>query len=105
MNDRIHADVRDFYRSMTPEDRLLLDLRNELYDGSWEEMEQDLEDRLAGRPYVFRLINRIGDDLQRIRRLSHFETTHKLDLVELARRIESEDHGTQEAGSTPASTA
>lgn len=32
---------------------MLLTLRQELYDGSWEAMLQDLQDRLEGRPHVF----------------------------------------------------
>lgn len=77
-----------FYRSLSPEDILLLDLRDELYDGSWDEMAQDLEDRRAGRPYVFRLINQIEDDLLRIRRLGSFEKSHQINLREVARAVE-----------------
>lgn len=55
--------------SLLPEDRMLILLRDELYEGRWDLLQQDLQDRLAGRPFVFKLVNRIQDDLRRIDRL------------------------------------
>lgn len=54
---------------LTPEDRMLVVLRDELYEGRWDLMKRDLEDRLEGRPYIFKLVHRIQDDLRRIERL------------------------------------
>lgn len=64
----------------TREERMLVVLKRELYDGSWEEMEIDLRARLAGRPYIFKLAHRINDDLERIARLRVFERDHGVDL-------------------------
>ncbi len=58
---------------LSPEEKQLLLLRNELYDGSWEEMETDLRNRLEEKPYIFRLSNRIEADLARIARLRAYE--------------------------------
>ena len=64
---------------LSPEEKHLLLLRNELYDGSWEELETDLRNRLEGKPYIFRLFNRIEDDLARIARLRAYEDRYGVD--------------------------
>ena len=68
-NDSIH---KKFCRNLAPEERMLITLRDELYDGSWENMKDDLNGRLDGRPYIFKLVNRIRDDLNRMKRLREF---------------------------------
>ena len=72
--------VRQFVSNMTPEEKMLMTLRDELYGGQWDEMQTDLEERLAGRPYVFKLASRIEDDLARIRRMKAIEDENKVDL-------------------------
>ncbi len=62
------------------EEWMLVRLRDQLYEGSWAEMRQDLEDRLNGKPYIFKLVNRIQDDLRRIARLEDLETTRRMNL-------------------------
>ena len=57
-------------------------LKGELYEGNWDEMIADLKARLAGGPYIFKLANRIEDDLDRIERLRGFEKQHSVDLSE-----------------------
>lgn len=59
---------------------MLVVLKAELYEGSWDEMEADLRSRLAGQPYIFKLANRITDDLERIARLREFERAGGMDL-------------------------
>ena len=61
---------------------MLVVLRHELYEGSWDEMDKDLRARLEGRPYIFKLANRIADDLERIQRLREFEQSHDIDLTD-----------------------
>ncbi|MCD6303335.1 MAG: hypothetical protein J7M21_00040 [Planctomycetes bacterium] len=72
--------VEQFVRQLSPEERLLVVLKAELYEGSWDEMEADLRARLEGRPYIFKLAHRISDDLERIRRLRAFEESCGVDL-------------------------
>jgi len=72
--------VEEFVTSLTPEERLLVRLKAELYEGSWDELVADLEARLQGRPYILKLATRIEDDLARIRRLRAFEQKHGIRL-------------------------
>ena len=74
--------VRRFVESMTNEERMLVVLRHELYEGSWDEMEKDLRARLEGRPYIFKLAHRIADDLERIQRLREFERSCGVNLTD-----------------------
>lgn len=76
---------RRFLRSLQPEERLLLTLRDELYGGKWENLKRDLKDRLEGRPYVFKLAGRIKDDLARIEKLEGYEKRHKINLSEIGK--------------------
>lgn len=68
---------------LSSEERILLILRDELYDGSWEEMRADLVGRRDGKPFIFQLASRIDEDLERIARLARYENEHDLDLGEL----------------------
>jgi len=61
---------------------MLVVLKRELYEGSWDEMVADLQARLEGRPYIFKLAHRIADDLERITHLREFERQEGVDLGE-----------------------
>lgn len=74
----------NFYESLSEEETMLLTLRDELYGGGWEKMEQDLRDRLQGRPYIFKLVNRIEEDLHRIEKLKGYEGDHGINLADYA---------------------
>ena len=67
---------------LTPEDKILVIIRDELYDGKWNAMLEDLEARLAGRPYVIKLASRIEDDIARITRLKELEETESINLTD-----------------------
>jgi hypothetical protein len=67
--------------TLTPEEWLLVRLRDELYDGQWEEMQTDLEGRLNGQPYIFKLVNRIQDDLKRMHRLRSLEAELRVNFA------------------------
>jgi len=75
----------DFVERLTREERMLLVLKRELYEGRWDDMVADLQARLEGQPYVFKLANRISDDLERIGRLRAFEDAHGVDLGDYVR--------------------
>ena len=77
---RCDRQVRRFLRRMSREERMLVVLKRELYEGSWSDMVADLRARLEGRPYIFKLANRISEDLERIDRLRAFEDKHDVDL-------------------------
>lgn len=73
--------VETFVRQMTEEQRMLVVLKAQLYGGRWEPMLEDLQNRLAGKPYIFKLIHRIQDDIERIEQLRSFEREHGIDLA------------------------
>lgn len=76
----IVEDPRAYLSSLSAEEVQLLVLRDELYDGSWDEMKRDLEDRRDGKPFIFKLVNRIDEDLARIEQLAGFEDKHGVNL-------------------------
>ncbi|MBN2589993.1 MAG: hypothetical protein JXA96_09030, partial [Sedimentisphaerales bacterium] len=53
----------------------------QLYGGSWEPMLDDLANRLEGKPYIFKLVNRIKDDIVRIQKMKEFEEKNNIDLA------------------------
>ena len=75
-------EVEAFVSRLTSEERMLVVLKRELYEGSWDAMLADLHARLEGKPYVFRLANRIHDDIERIGRLKAFEQAQQADLAD-----------------------
>ena len=78
-----------FASGLSPDERTLVTLRDELYGGSWDQMLGDLRDRLKGKPYIFKLVNRIQDDIARIEKLSEYEKKHKINLAEFLKKKEA----------------
>jgi hypothetical protein len=70
----------DFFKSLPREDLQLLALCEILYEGSWEELVEDLKARKSGRPFVYKLQARIEEDLGRIDRLRAYEDQHGVSL-------------------------
>jgi len=76
------ARAQEFVSRLTEEERMLILLHRELYENSWLAMLNDLRNRLDGKPYIFKLANRIKDDVERIERMQKFEARHNIDLVD-----------------------
>jgi hypothetical protein len=74
--------VSDFVAGLSDEHRMLVILKAQLYGGTWEPMLDDLQNRLEGKPYIFKLVNRIKDDIERIEQMRKFEEQHNVDLAE-----------------------
>jgi len=74
--------VADYVDRLSDEHKMLVALKSQLYGGSWEPMLDDLRNRLAGKPYIFKLVHRIQDDVQRIEEMQKFEAEHKVDLAD-----------------------
>jgi hypothetical protein len=74
--------VSDFVNGLSDEHRMLVVLKTQLYDDMWEPMLDDLQNRLAGKPYIFKLVNRIQDDIRRIEEMQEFESEHDIDLAD-----------------------
>ncbi len=80
--DKVAPDetVRRFVEQLSPEEKMLIILKVELYEGNWASMLEDLRNRLAGRPHIFKLADRITEDIDRIEELEGFEQSHQVDL-------------------------
>jgi hypothetical protein len=76
------SQIREFVERLSQEQRMLVVLKAELYDGSWEPMLEDLTNRLSGKPYIFKLANRIQDDVERIKQMAQFEEEYQVDLAD-----------------------
>lgn len=74
--------VGEFVQTLGEESRMLVVLKVQLYDGTWEPMLDDLRNRLDGKPYIFKLANRIQDDIERIERMQQFEAEYGVDLAD-----------------------
>jgi len=83
-----------FLTGLTKEERLLVAIRDELYEGSWEELLADLEARKGRKPFIVKLATRIEEDMARVEKLRAFEREHAVDLRTLLG-----DPGTVEGGS------
>jgi len=70
----------DYAAGLSNEHRMLVVLKKELYEGTWEPMLDDLQNRLTGKPYIFKLVNRIKDDVDRIEEMRRFEAENNVDL-------------------------
>ncbi len=68
--------------SLSKVEKMLVAVREELYEGSWDRMLRDLEARMRGRPYVFKLTERIEQDVAAIERLRDYEREFGVDLAE-----------------------
>ena len=74
--------VADYVDGLSQEHKMLVALKSQLYGGSWEPMLDDLRNRLAGKPYIFKLVHRIQDDIGRIEEMQKFEVEHGVDLAD-----------------------
>ena len=74
--------LNDFVEGLSDEHRMLVVLKAQLYGGTWEPMLDDLKNRLDGKPYIFKLVNRIKDDIERIQQMQNFEQKHNIDLAD-----------------------
>ena len=80
--DKPNKTVIDFVNTLSKERKMLIVLKAKLYGGSWEPMLDDLQNRLAGKPYIFKLANRIQDDIERIEQMAKFEAEQNIDLAD-----------------------
>ena len=77
--------VEAFVQGLDDKYRMLVILKSQLYGGRWEPMLEDLQNRLQGKPYIFKLANRIKDDVKRIGILQEFEREHNMDLADFVK--------------------
>ncbi len=82
----IEQEIQKFVSNLTNEDKLLIILRNELYESSWDLFLKDLINRRQGKPYIFKLMKRIEDDIERIKKLKEFEEKYKINLFDYIKK-------------------
>jgi hypothetical protein len=78
----VNPEIAAFVRTLDEPNRMLIILKAQLYGGRWEPMLDDLQNRLKGKPYIFKLSNRIQEDMERIGRLQAFEAEQGIDLAD-----------------------
>jgi hypothetical protein len=81
----------EFLLQLQTHERVLLELRERLYEGSWDRVLRDLRARLNGEPYIYKLSQTISRDIQAIKRLQAYEARHDVDLAALLADEEAED--------------
>ena len=74
--------VAVYVKGLSEEHRMLVVLKAQLYGGAWQPMLDELRNRLAGKPYIFKLVHRIQDDIERIEEMRRFEAEHNIDLAD-----------------------
>ncbi|MCZ7646850.1 MAG: hypothetical protein M5U26_16435 [Planctomycetota bacterium] len=79
-----------FVERLEPFERVLIELKETLYEGSWDRVLDDLRARLDGRPYLFKLGQTIARDIAAIERMRAYERRHGLELTDWIRKPNSE---------------
>jgi hypothetical protein len=75
-----------FLQRLEPYERVLVDLKDQLYEGSWERILSDLKARLENKPYIYKLSQTISRDIAAIERMKAFEMRHGVSLSELLKK-------------------
>jgi hypothetical protein len=76
----------EFVRRLEPYERVLVELKDALYEGSWERVLRDLRGRQAGQPYVYKLSQTISRDIAAIERMQAYERQQGVDLSRLLKQ-------------------
>ena len=75
-----------FLQRLESYERVLLDLKDQLYEGSWTRILEDLKARLDGKPYVYKLSQTISRDVAAIERMKAYEIRHHVNLSQLRKQ-------------------
>lgn len=73
----------EMLQQLEPNERVLLEVKDKLYGGSWEQVLTDLRARLDGQPYLFKLSKTIQRDVSAIEKMMAYEARHGVDLLRL----------------------
>ena len=66
-------------------ERVLIDLKDQLYEGSWDRILGDLRARMENRPYLYKLGQTITRDIAAIERMRAYELRHNVSLSQALR--------------------
>jgi phosphoserine phosphatase len=90
--DSVPTNHQQFYDRLSPDEKLLLVLRDILYSGSWESMKRDLNNRREGRPYIFNISTPTNYDTL-VERMRVYEEENRVNLSAYVTVSESKTYG------------
>jgi ribosomal protein S9 len=67
------ARIPKFVKELTDEEKILVQIRDDAFDGDWEAMRGAMLHRLSEQPYILKLADRIKRDLVVIEKLRSWE--------------------------------
>lgn len=73
----------DFVKRLDPYERVLVELKDKLYEGSWDRVLGDLRARLSGGAYIYKLSQNIARDIAAIEKMKAFEERYNVNLSDL----------------------
>ncbi len=75
-----------FVSRLEPHERVLVELKEQLYEGSWDRILGDLRARQENKPYIYKLSQTIARDIAAIERMKTYEARQQVDLAALLHR-------------------
>ncbi|MCX7804447.1 MAG: hypothetical protein N3A38_04570 [Planctomycetota bacterium] len=77
----------EYVAGIQEHEKVLILVKEELYGGSWARLEADLQARLAGKPYLFKIKTGrvLQRDLEAVRRMRKYEEAKGCDLAKILR--------------------
>lgn len=78
--------------NFTPDEKMLVTLRDELHEGSWEKFLTFLNAKEDARPYNDKLVKRAKEDIPRIEVLQRYELDNKVNLADLLKKKQSSEN-------------
>ena len=76
--------------SLDPALRRLVDINATIYQGQWDDFEEDLRRRQAGRPYLFCMNDEPPEAVVWVRRLRDYERARGVSLAEVTTATEEQ---------------
>lgn len=82
-----------FLSRMEPYERVLVELKEKLYEGSWDRVLADLRARKDGKPFLYKLSQTLARDMAAIERMRAYELRKGVELSKLLRQSGSGETG------------
>ncbi len=85
--ERSDINPEEYVAGIKEHEKVLILVKEELYGGSWARLEADLQARLAGKPYLFKIKTGrvLQRDLDAVRRMRKYEEEKGCDLAKILR--------------------
>ena len=79
----------EFVKRLDPYECVLVELKDKLYEGSWERVLGDLRARLSGGAYIYKLSQNIARDIAAIEKMKAFEERYGVNLSQLLKTFKT----------------